>query len=68
MRNNVIESTQNNTQPAILFEKSGSGIIVEDNILEGTSREIAIEGNAGVQYARNSNVSEYNKKSVAEPL
>ena len=68
MRNNVIEATPDNTQPAILFEKNGSGIIVEDNILEGTSREIAIEGNADVQYARNCNVSEYNKKSVAEPL
>ena len=68
MRNNLIESTQNNTQPAILFEKNGSGIILEDNILQGTSREVAIEGNAEVQYKNNTGVTEYNKKSVAEPL
>ena len=68
MRRNVIESTQANTQPAILFEKNGTGIILEDNILQGTSREIAIEGNADVQYARNAGVTEYNKKSVVEPL
>ncbi len=68
MRNNLIESTLNNTQPAILFEENGSGIILEDNILQGTSREIAIGENAEVQYRRNSGVSEYNQKSVAEPL
>lgn len=68
MRRNVIESTPDNTQPAILFEKNGSGIILEDNILQGTSREIAIEGNADVQSSRNAGVAEYNKKSVAEPL
>ncbi|MBQ6599515.1 MAG: right-handed parallel beta-helix repeat-containing protein [Lentisphaeria bacterium] len=68
MRGNVIESTPDNTQPAILFEKNGSGIILEDNVLQGTSREIAVEGNADVRYARNDGVAEYNKKSVAEPL
>ena len=68
MRNNLIESTVNNTQPAILFEKNGTGIILENNVLQGTSREIAVEGNADVQFSGNTGVSEYNKKSVAEPL
>ena len=68
MRNNLIESTVNNTQPAVLFEKNGTGIVFENNTLEGTSREVAIEGNAEVQYSSNSGVAGYNKKSVAEPL
>ena len=55
-------------ESAILFEKNGSGIILENNILQGTSREIAIEGDAQVQYNNNSGVAEYNKKSVSEPL
>ena len=47
---------------------SQKGIILEDNILQGPSREVAIEGNAEVQYKNNTGVTEYNKKSVAEPL
>ena len=68
MRGNLIESTPGNTQPAILFEKNGSGIILENNHLQGFSREIAIEGNADVQYNQNHGAAEYNKKSIAEPL
>lgn len=68
VRKNLIESTPGNTQPAILFEKNGTGIIVEDNILQGTSGEIAIEGNAEVQYRNNKGVCKYSNKSISEPL
>ena len=68
MRRNLIESTPGNTQPAVLFEKNGTGIIFEDNILQGTSRDVAIEGNAEVQCRNNEGVGGYNKQSIVEPL
>jgi len=68
VRGNVIESTPDNTQPAILFQKNGSEIVLEDNILQGTSREIAVEDGADVRCARNEGAASFTARSIAEPL
>ena len=68
MRGNSVEATEGNTQPSILFQQHGSGIILEDNILIGGTRQISIAEGVEVQKSGNQGVAEYNRREIPEAL
>ena len=65
---NLFEATESNTEPTLLFQKMGDGIVVSDNIFRCGTRQIAVADGVSADCHGNIGVAEINARGIAEPL
>ena len=65
---NIIQATESNTEPTLLFQKNGHDIVVENNIFRSGTRQVAVAEGVDVNCHGNVGISEINHRRISEAL
>ena len=65
---NIMQATESNTEPTILFQEKGHDIVVENNIFRSGTRQVAVAEGIDVNCHDNIGISEINHRMIQEAL